>query len=98
MFGVVVSKVIIARIEVDEKLPLGSTIDNPIVSHIDSLGAFDLDFFVGKAKCGRVVDLDGRRRLDMPKFFEGDYNGDSLCSIYVGSRYFCFGSGANDIF
>ena len=69
MFGVVVPKVIITRFEVDEKLTLGSTIDNPMVSHIDSLGAFDLDLFVGEAKCGRVVDLNGSRRLDVPEFF-----------------------------
>ena len=98
MFGVVVPKVVISRFEVDEKLTLGSTIDNPMVSHVDSLGAFDLDLFVGEAKCCRVVDLDGSRRLDMPEFFEGDHYRDSLRSIYVGACYFCFGSGANDIF
>ena len=69
MFGVVVPKVIITRFEVDEKFTLGSTIDNPMVSYIDSLGAFDLDFLIGKAKYGRVVDLDGSRRLDVPEFF-----------------------------
>jgi len=68
MFGVVVPKVVITRFEVDEKLTLGSTIDNPMVSHVDSLGAFDFYLLVGEAKCGRVVDLDGSRRLDVPEF------------------------------
>ena len=69
-----------------------------MVSHVDSLGASDLDLFVGEAKCGRVVDLNGSRRLDVPEFFEGADNRDSLCGIYVGPCYFCFGGGAKDIF
>lgn len=74
MLDMVVPKVIISRFKVDDKLTLGSTVNNPMVLHVNSLVTFDLDFVIGKAICGRVVDLYGRRRLYVPKLLKGDSN------------------------
>ena len=63
MLGVVVAKVIDARLPVDEELTLACAITYPIKAHVDRFQSFLLDDVVGEAVGGRVVNLDWSGRL-----------------------------------
>ena len=59
VFGKVIGKIIHARSPVDQELPLAGPVLDPIKMHVNCLGSFLFDSFLGEALGSGVVDLHG---------------------------------------
>ena len=94
--GEVVSKVIGARCPVDAVLLLLDPITDPVVAHVNGLGAFNADGLVGDTLGGGVVGNDGSGGLWVTEVGEGCAGGHTELAIQEEASKFCFGSGGND--
>jgi hypothetical protein len=83
VFGEIISAVQVTRSPVQVELASCNTIFQPVVSHIESLGAFHADLCLENIMCRRVVSFKGitSRRLWMAHFFKGSDDGNSLLAI-----------------
>ena len=74
------------------ELPLSHPVSNPVEPHVDCFGAPLFDVIVRNACCSAVVGDDGRGRLWVAKFLEGNADGTSFLSVVEKSGDFSFSS------
>ena len=91
VFGKVISKIIHARSPVDQELALAGPVLDPIKAHVDCLGSFLFESFIGKVLDSGVVNLHRDSWLEMPHFLQRGSNGHGFCAVDVGGGDFGFG-------
>ena len=97
VIGIIVTKVSVARIPMNERLTLPDAVLDPIEAHIDGFGSFLLYGAVCETFRGRVVDADWSWWFRVPKFLEGSVYWHGLLAIVKSSTNFGFSGGRHHV-
>lgn len=98
MFGVVVREIGRSTLPVDVELALADAVADPVIAHVDRLGAFLLHRVVDDALGDSVVSLDGSGWLWMAKFFKRSADDGGFLGRVEEGADFGFGCRGQDIF
>ena len=97
VFREIIGQVCVSRFPEDVEVALVYSVTDPIVPHVDCLGAALFDGVVGQANGAEVVDLYGCGALGMSHFGKCGPEGFGILGVVKDGSKFCFCGGGDDV-
>jgi hypothetical protein len=98
MFCVIIAEIFTSWAPINVKLLLADSVGQPMVSHVHCFWSFLFDGFIQDSKCGGVICVERRRRLDVAQFGECNSEWGATLGVVKARSNFWLSGGGDHVF